>query len=204
MSNDPAEGVSFQSGSLEIEGLMEKGSAGRGVIITHPHPLYGGNMNNHVVGIIHQVFREKEYTTLRFNFRGTGSSQGHYDNGIGEQSDLTAAVTFLLGKGYQRIHLAGYSFGAWVNALAYQAEGWAWPMVLISPPVGLIDFAEIGALSDLELVVTGSRDDIAPPEAIQRMLPSWNPAAHFEIIDGSDHFYSRYAQQLKEVIDKHI
>jgi alpha/beta superfamily hydrolase len=77
-------------------------------------------------------------------------------------------------------------------------------VVLISPPVGFIDFNGIGGLSSLKLVVSGSRDDIAPPDLIRRMLPDWNPAAHFEIIDGSDHFYGRYNQQLKDVIDKHI
>ena len=204
MSNDSTTRVTFLSDQIEIEGLLEEASSNRGAVITHPHPLYGGDMNNHVVEKVHQAFRHRGYTTLRFNFRGTGLSQGHYDDGIGEQIDLTAAVEFLLERGCDRIHLAGYSFGAWVIALTCQKKGWSWPVTLISPPVGFIDFDDVGRLSGLELVITGSDDDIAPPDAIRRMLPTWNPAAHFEIIDGSDHFYGGYFQQLYNVIDQHL
>jgi alpha/beta superfamily hydrolase len=70
--------------------------------------------------------------------------------------------------------------------------------------VGFIDFGGLGGLSGLELVITGSHDDIAPPDTIRRMLPTWNPAAHFEIINGSDHFYGRYTQQLQNVIEQHL
>ena len=204
MSNDSTTRVTFLSGQIEIEGLLATASSNSGAIITHPHPLYGGNMNNHVVEKVHQAFCHKGYTTLRFNFRGTGLSQGHYDDGIGEQSDLAAAVTFLRERGCDRIHLAGYSFGAWVIALSYQEKGWSWPVTLISPPVGFIDFENIGSLSGLELVITGSHDDIGPPDTIRRMLPTWNPMAHFEVIEGSDHFYGRYTQQLLNVIDQHL
>lgn len=204
MSSDSVKTVSFRSDDIELEGLLEDGSTRDGVIVTHPHPLYGGNMNNHVVGTIHQAFRNRGFTTLRFNFRGTGSSQGRYDNGIGEQSDLSAATTYLLEKNIDNIYLAGYSFGAWVNALAYQEKGWSWPMIMVSPPVGFIDFAAIGPLSGLELVVTGSLDDIAPPQSIQRMLPNWNPSANFKVIDGSDHFYSRHSRQLEEALGRHL
>lgn len=204
MSNDLEEKVFFRSGDIALEGLVENASKDRGVVITHPHPIYGGDMNNHVVGIIRQAYRKKGFTTLRFNFRGTGSSQGRYDNGMGEQTDLAAAISFLRERGLKTIDLAGYSFGCWINALASQAKGWTWPTVFVSPPVGFIDFSATGALPGLKLVVTGSRDDIAPPEAIRQILPSWNPVAHFEIIDGSDHFYSGYTQPLEDVIDKHI
>ncbi len=204
MSSDVEEAVCFRSGNVTLQGLVESGSKNCGAVITHPHPLYGGDMNNHVVAIIRQAFLKKGYTTLRFNFRGTGSSQGRFDNGIGEQADLAAAISFLRERGLTKIALAGYSFGVWINALASQDRNWTWPMVLVSPPVGFIDFSAIGALPGLELVVTGSRDDIAPAEAIRRVLPIWNPGAHFEIIDGSDHFYSRHARQLEDVLSRHI
>ena len=204
MSSDLEEKVCFRSGDIALEGLVENASKENGVVITHPHPLYGGNMNNPVVGIIRQAYRRKGFTTLRFNFRGTGSSQGRYDDGVGEQTDLTAAVSFLCERGFNTIHLAGYSFGSWINALTSQARRWTWPMVFVSPPVGFIDFAATGALPGLKLVVTGSRDDIAPPEVIRQMLSTWNPVAHFEIIDGSDHFYSRHTRQLENALNSHL
>jgi alpha/beta superfamily hydrolase len=204
MSGDSAERIVFPSGGVELEGLIERGSGDFGAVVAHPHPLYGGNMNNPVVEIIHQAYRNKGYTTLRFNFRGTGSSQGRYDNGIGEQDDLMAAVELLRNRGLETIELAGYSFGAWVTALTAQAQAWSLPMVWVSPPVGFIDFNPVGGLPGLKFIVTGSADDIAPPDVIRRMLQTWNPAVRFETIDGSDHFYSRHTRQLEDVLVRHI
>ena len=90
-----AEKIRFLSDGYEIEGRLEKSSLQRGVVITHPHPLYGGDMHNNVVAAIERVYRQKSYTTLRFNFRGVGNSQGSYGNGVGEQEDVRAAISNL-------------------------------------------------------------------------------------------------------------
>ncbi|MFY9706189.1 MAG: alpha/beta fold hydrolase [Desulfobacterales bacterium] len=198
------EKVCIRSGGLELEGLFESGRKTRGVVITHPHPLYGGNMHNPVVDAVRRAYRLKGVATLRFNFRGTGESEGRHDNGVGEQDDVLAALSFLTGSGFQPVDLAGYSFGAWIDALTLHREGRSENLVMVSPPVRFIDFASIGSLPGLRLVVTGSRDEMAPPDAIRQMMPTWNPAAHFDIIDGSDHFYGRYTRQLEDVLGRHI
>ncbi|MGA9537162.1 MAG: alpha/beta hydrolase [Desulfobacterales bacterium] len=198
------EKVCLRSGDFELEGLFESGLTARGVVITHPHPLYGGDMHNAVVDAIRRVYRMKGFATLRFNFRGAGESEGLHDNGVGEQVDVLAALSFLTGSGFQPVDLAGYSFGAWVNALTLQGEGRTENLVMVSPPVAFVDFASIGRLPGLQLVVTGSRDEMAPPDAIRQMLPTWNPSARFDIIDGSDHFYGRHARQLEDVLGRHI
>ena len=161
-------------------------------------------MHNPVVDAIRRAYRMKGVATLRFNFRGTGESEGQHDNGVGEQDDVLAALSFLAENGFQPVDLAGYSFGAWVNAQTLQGEGRTENLVLVSPPVEFVDFASIGRLPGLRLVVTGSRDEIASPDVIQQMLPTWNPSAHFQIIDGSDHFYSRHTRQLEDVLGRHI
>ncbi|MGB8425147.1 MAG: alpha/beta fold hydrolase [Desulfobacterales bacterium] len=194
----------FRSGDVDLEGLFEGSVKQRGVVITHPHPLYGGDMHNPVVEAIRRVYRKTGAATLRFNFRGTGASAEQYDNGIGEQQDVLAALSHLKENGIQAVDLCGYSFGAWVNALTYQRENRAGNLVMVSPPVGFIDFAPIGKLPGLRLVVTGSRDVIAPAEVIREMLPGWNPATRLDIIDGADHFYSRHTRQLEEILAKHI
>jgi len=196
--------VCFRSGDFELQGLFESGRTNRGVVITHPHPLYGGDMHNPVVDVIRRAYRMKGVATLRFNFRGTGESEGGHDNGVGEQDDVLAALSFLTESGFQPVDLAGYSFGAWVNALTLQGEGRTENLVMVSPPVAFVDFASIGRLPGLRLVVTGSRDEIAPPDVIRQVLPIWNPSAHFDIIDGSDHFYGRHARQLEDVLGRHI
>lgn len=194
------ETCSFQSGPHHIEGLLTPGDTDKGMIITHPHPLYGGDMNNFVVDVIHRAFHGRGYTTLRFNFRGVGRSQGRYDNGIGEQDDLKAAIEFLSENRINQIELAGYSFGSWVNALAIKDKGPVHRMVMVSPPVAFTDFTSITSIQGLDLVVTGSRDEIAPAAMIQTRISDWNQQANLKIIEGADHFYSGYADQLKAVL----
>ena len=195
------EKITFESGPYRLEGYWQAGTANKGVVITHPHPLYGGTMHNPVVETIQNTYQEHGYATLRFNFRGVGSSQGHYDNGAGEQDDVRAAVAFVRNQAVPAIDLAGYSFGAWVNAGVAVEQGTPIEsMMMVSPPVGFIEFENDNALSCLKLVVTGSRDDIAPPDRIRDLLPTWNPDAQFEIIDGCDHFYSGQLDNLQAIL----
>jgi len=89
------EQIIFSWGARTLEGLLEKNSETNGVVITHPHPLYGGNMHNDVVISITKTYQNMGYTTLRFNFRGVGNSQGSYGDGVGEQEDVRAAISNL-------------------------------------------------------------------------------------------------------------
>ena len=192
------------SDRYEIEGCLEKSSLQRGVVITHPHPLYGGDMHNNVVAAIARVYRQKGYTALRFNFRGVGNSQGSYGDGVGEQEDVRAAVSYLADLGIGQIDLAGYSFGAWVNALAVRDESPLANMIMVSPPVAFIDFGSISGLGSLRLIVTGSRDDIAPPDRIKKSYAAWNAAARFEVISGADHFYAGYLDKLEAILATYL
>jgi len=199
-----AEKILIQSDNLQIEGLLDRRTTDKGAVISHPHPLYGGNMYAAGVESIVHAYWKKGYTTLRFNFRGVGSSQGRYDNGVGEQQDVLAALSFLSETGTKQIDLAGYSFGAWVNAHAVRQDTPVERMVLVSPPVGFMDFTKIAAIHRLKLVVTGSRDQIAPAEQIKTLLPSWNPEARFEVIEGADHFYGGYLDRLEKILDDYL
>ena len=195
-----AQKITFLSEEYEIEGLLNQKDEKKGVVVTHPHPLYGGDMNNLVVESIVHVYHMKGYSTLKFNFRGVGRSQGTYDNGLGEQKDVLSALSFLADMGMERIDLAGYSFGAWVNAHALQKDILTKQMIMVSPPVGFMDFKSIVTMNPLKFVVTGNRDDIAPADVIEKMISTWNPDARFEVIDGADHFYGGYLNQLEAVL----
>jgi len=198
------ESISFLSENYQLEGLLKKSNIEKGVVITHPHPLYGGDMNNFIVDLIARAYQKKGFTTLRFNFRGTGKSQGSYDDGTGEQEDVHAALSTLRQTGIKNIDLAGYSFGAWVNALAISKSNFIGNMVMVSPPVGFVYFSPVNSIPCLKLVVTGSIDDIAPADRIKTMYPEWNPKAQLEIINGADHFYSGCLDELESVLSSHI
>jgi alpha/beta superfamily hydrolase len=195
------EKMTMPSDGIQLEGLWHSGAGDRGVVITHPHPLYGGTMHNPVVEVIQRVYRQNGYATLRFNFRGVGGSQGAYDSGNGEQNDVRAAIAAVQERDVSEVALAGYSFGAWVNAGFFAAERAAIEsMLMVSPPVGFIEFENVSPIDCLKLVITGSRDEIAPANQIRELLPSWNPDARFEIIDGCDHFYAGHLDKLESIL----
>ncbi|WDN87272.1 uncharacterized protein BuS5_00240 [Desulfosarcina sp. BuS5] len=196
--------VFFESYELKLEGLLNKGESDKGIIITHPHPLYGGDMHNYVVESIKKVYRKKNYTTFCFNFRGVGESQGNYDNDQGEQEDLRSALSFIASTGINQVELAGYSYGAWINSLVACKDASIKNIVLLSPPVAFIDFKPVTSIPGLKLVVTGSIDDYAPPDLLKKALPVWNKKAVLEIINGADHFYGGYTKKLESVLSKFI
>ena len=201
MAEEP---VFFSSGTLQIQGLLQTKPGDKGVVITHPHPLYGGSMHNNVVEALVHAYQQADYATLRFNFRGVGSSQGKYDDGQGEQEDVKAALHYLGEQGKDVVDLAGYSFGAWVNALARPEGDMVHRMVMVSPPVAFLDFGPAQSIPQLSLVVAGSRDEIAPPELIKTILPNWNSSALLEIIEGADHFYGAYTGKLESILTDYL
>jgi alpha/beta superfamily hydrolase len=163
----------------------------RGVVVTHPHPVYGGQMDNRVVMAIAKVYQGMGWTTLRFNFRGVGGSEGGYDHGRGEQEDLQGAIDFMTSRGIQEIDLSGYSFGAWIICRwAQQRGGKDHRIILVSPPVAFTDFTGIGPIPGLQGVITGEKDEIAPAGMIAASLPRWNPQAALLVLDSADHFYA--------------
>ena len=197
--------ISFQSenGAIQLEGRIVHQDNTKGIVITHPHPLYGGDMDHPVVEAITGVFQKKGYTTLRFNFRGVGRSQGTYDNGLGEQRDLSAALACLRSQGIAQPGMAGYSFGAYVCYKLAAKKPDVENMLMVSPPVGLIAFCPQIATPCLRWVITGSQDkDIAPAHIIRQLMPVWNPDACLNIIQGADHFYSGSFSALESSLNK--
>ncbi len=194
------ESVVFESGGLKLEGLMDRVQYGAGVVVTHPHPQYGGSMHNNVVESLVKAYGKAGYATLRFNFRGVGRSEGRYDEGVGEQADVRAAVKYLRDLGMSSIDLAGYSFGAWVNARGIKDVNDVARMIMVSPPVNFMDFSFLEYSAKIKLIIAGEKDDIASPDMIRKMLPKWNKEAVFHIIRGADHFYGDKTDEIEAII----
>lgn len=195
--------ITFTSDGHRLEGRLYEVDS-RAVVITHPHSLYGGNMHSPVVETIAVCFRKLGYTTLRFNFRGVEGSQGRYDEGRGEQEDVRQAIAYLQGRGLGPIELSGYSFGTWVNAHVAAGSLTRLRQTMVSPPTAFMDFRKIQSLPGLTLAVTGSRDDIAPPGMLRRMLPIWNPAAILEVVSGADHFFGDHLEALAKTLEESL
>ncbi len=193
--------IFFEADGLKIEGMLADFPGDHGVVVSHPHPLYGGTMHNNVVRAIAHAYQEEGYSTLRFNFRGVENSEGDFSNGVGEQEDVKAALKALAKK---NMDLVGYSFGAWVNALGLEKFEEAQRVIMVSPPVGFVDFSFLGYSPSIKLVICGTRDEIAEYKKVEKMLPSWNDQAVFRVIQGADHFYSGHEEELKSIIREFV
>jgi alpha/beta superfamily hydrolase len=189
--------IFFEADGLKIEGMLADFPGDYGVVISHPHPLYGGSMHNNVVRAVARAYQEEGFSTLRFNFRGVENSQGNFGNGVGEQEDVKAALKAM---GKEHMDLVGYSFGAWVNALGLEKFEEAQRLIMISPPVSFVDFSFLGYNPSIKLVICGTRDEIAEYKKVENMVSKWNDQAVLRVIQGADHFYSGYEEELKSII----
>jgi uncharacterized protein len=196
--------VTIECGNIKLEGSLRKNTSQKAVVITHPHPLYGGNMDNTVVMTIADSFFERGFTTLRFNFRGTCSSTGMFDNGEGEQEDIRAALSSLVEAGYEKISLAGYSFGARMNASVVSKGCEIKDHIMVSPPVGFMSFDDIKKMPLTGLIVTGADDEIAPKDLIQEHINQWQIDPQYEIIKDCDHFYSNSLDRLRAILKEYL
>ena len=186
--------LSVPSGVLRLEGVLHQppgdGPVG-GVVVCHPHPLYGGDMESHVVYAICRALAEHGVAALRFNFRGTGSSQGRHAGGQGEPEDVRAALTALAeqpGVDGERLGLAGYSFGASM-ALQAAADPRVRALALVSLPARSGD--QLAAFAGPTLLVTGEHDHVAPPEELRRLIRDASGERDLLSIPGVDHFWLR-------------
>ena len=174
-----------------------------GVALCHPHPLYGGDMENPVVVRAAEVCQEAGLATLRFDFRGVGTSTGTFDEGRGEQDDLGAALDHLAGTlpAGAPVAAAGYSFGAAVAARVAMRRPLA-SLALIAPPLAMPALADLGNLAAFEeplLVLAGTADQYCPLDALERLARAV-PRATVRTIDGADHFFFGKLYPLGEIV----
>ncbi len=177
--------VLFSQGVARLEGLYAAGQGAVGAVISHPHPLMGGDMRNPVVETLAESLFAARLSTLRFNFRGVGTSEGVFDGGRGEQGDVLAAVAYLQRQGIREIVLAGYSFGAWVNAMVIVERNLR-PAVLVSAPINLFSFNFELLRGKVGLMICGDQDPYCPLDEARNAAAQLS--CPLEIIPDADHF----------------
>jgi len=171
-----------------------------GFVVCHPHPLYGGDMDNPVVIRAAEVAQAAGYATLRFDFRGAGASEGVHDKGRGEQEDVRAAMVALathLPAG-SRVGVMGYSFGAAMAARATRPSVPEAPLGLIAPPLEMYDFDFLQTSPGRLLLVAGTADSYCPVEALHRLAAI--TSTEERVIEGADHFFFGKLYPLGEAI----
>ena len=191
--------LTFSSGNLSLEGALHLPDAPRapGVVVCHPHPLYGGDMANNVVVAACEALVGRGFAALRFNFRGAGNSEGTFDDGQGERDDVRAALAYIASLpeiDAQRVGLIGYSFGALMAAEA--ASGDLHALALISPPVSFSDLRV--AWGCPALLLAGVMDALAPPDRLQLIAEA--PGVEMQFFEGADHTWWGFEDGLGETL----
>ena len=170
-------------------------------IVCHPLPTEGGTMHNKVVTMAARALREVGATTLRFNFRGVGQSEGRFDDGVGELDDLRAVAAWARTRHPDKaLWLAGFSFGAWVS-LRLATELRAAALVSIAPPVGRSwNFSGIEIPATPWLVVQGEADEIVDPQAVFDWLATLPRQPQLVRMPDTSHFFHRKLIDLRGAV----
>ena len=190
------------STGIQLEGrlgIREAPSFQSGVILCHPHPLYGGDMDNPVIVTAAEAAFQEGFSTLRFNFRGVGESEGTYGEGIGEGEDVKAAIDYLYSKlksSNPYLILFGYSFGAWAGLPIAIRDERVQGMVAIAPPLELNDFGYLKGCKKRKLFIAGSRDLHCPSSLLEELYGTLDEPKSIAIIPGADHFFFSHTQSL--------
>jgi alpha/beta superfamily hydrolase len=187
-----------------LEARIEDPSAGAepGIcaVVCHPHPLYGGTMQNKVVHTLARAMQELGTPTVRFNFRGIGASAGHYDGGVGEVDDALAVCAWARAKWRcERLWLAGFSFG---SAVALQAAASVAPIALVTvaPPVGRIIVTPVLRPRCPWLVVQGDHDELVEAGAVRRWAGEFEDPPQLAMLPGAEHFFHGRLGELRSVV----
>jgi len=191
-----------------LEALLNAGTEGatHAAVVCHPHPLYGGTLHNKVVFHTMKALNSFGFSVLRFNFRGTGLSQGEHDNGYGEIDDVRAALDWLDGEFDLPIIFAGFSFGAAVGLSAACSDLRVQAAIGVGIPVvpadeRAYDFEFLQRCNKPKLFVSGARDQFGPREKLEGIVAQAAEPKQLVVIDGADHFFEGRLRELREAIE---
>ena len=169
------------------------------VIVCHPHPLYGGTMDNNVVRSLCETLTKASFASFKFNFRGVGGSQGEFGQGIGEQEDVEAAVSFVSTVkkvDCKRLGLVGYSAGAGFALPVGCKDAQIKALAAVSPPLTMFDFDFLKDCPKPKFLISGSRDDFTPADEFLGFCQNLPEPKQCQRIEGTDHFWRGYESRL--------
>jgi uncharacterized protein len=192
--------IGGQAGALEaiVEETAVPGSSY--AVVCHPHPLFGGTMDNKVVTTVAQALRETGIPTLRFNFRGVGASAGAFDQGVGETVDADAVAAWGKGRWPGRtLVIAGFSFGAYV-ALRLAQQRVPRHLITIGPALELFDGFGMAVPRVPWLVVQGDADDVVDPAAVINWVNGLDPKPRLVVLPGVGHLFHGRLRELRDAV----
>jgi alpha/beta superfamily hydrolase len=196
--------VTFTGPAGRIEGRFQP-SKQRGApiaIVLHPHPQFGGTMNNKIVYDLFYSFVERGFSALRFNFRGVGRSQGSFDHGAGELSDSAAALDWVqaVTPDAKSCWIAGVSFGAWIGMQLLMRRPEIEGFISVAPPANRFDFSFLAPCPSSGLIVHGDADRVAPLKDVETLVSKLKTQKGIvieqNVIEGANHFFDGKTDEL--------
>lgn len=179
-------------------------------LVLHPNPLYGGTMNNKITYHLYKAFVNNNFSVLRINFRGVGNSAGKFDNGVGELEDISATLNWLRVQNEKTSHywLAGFSFGGYVGMQGIMRRPEIENFIVVSPPVSRYNFSFFSPCPISGLIIQGSEDEISKPAETSKLANMCqrqkSVSVEYKVIEGADHFFTNYLNDLDEEVDLYI
>jgi alpha/beta superfamily hydrolase len=180
------------------------------VLVLHPHPLYGGTMNNKIVYRLYHTFVQNGFSALRFNFRGVGKSQGKYDEGVGELTDAASALDWLQAHNPDAptCWIAGFSFGSWIALQLLMRRPEIEGFVAVSPPANLYDFSFLSPCPSAGLITQGDKDDVVSEDAVNKLATKLagqhGTNVEYKLIAGADHYYRGIEEALGNTVHDYV
>jgi len=205
--------VYFNGPEGRIEGMYVKAKAYNApvALVLHPHPLYGGNMNDKVVYNAYKVLAEHGYTVLRINFRGVGHSDGTFNNGVGEVIDAGTALDWLQqnSPNAQSNLVLGFSFGAWIAMQLVMRRPEISHFIAISPPVNKYDFSFLSPCPIPGFILQGDNDSIVPAEAVKDLASKLSKQqshvkVNCKVVSGADHFFRYKMEEFAKAMGNYL
>lgn len=196
--------VIFNGPSGRLEGRFQAAKQ-RGAplaIILHPHPQFGGTMNNQIVYNLYYTFAERGFSVLRFNFRGVGRSQGAFDHGQGELSDAASALDWAqsICPEARACWIAGISFGSWIGMQLLMRRPEIEGFISIAPPANRFDFSFLAPCPSSGLFVHGDQDRVAPLREVMGLIEKLKTqkgiVIEHAVIEGANHFFEDRVEPL--------
>ncbi|MBP0582979.1 alpha/beta hydrolase [Labrys portucalensis] len=196
--------VTFTGPAGRIEGRFQP-SKQRGApiaIVLHPHPQFGGTMNNKIVYDLFYAFVQRGFSALRFNFRGVGRSQGSFDHGAGELSDAASALDWVqaVTPDAKSCWIAGVSFGAWIGMQLLMRRPEIEGFISVAPPANRFDFSFLAPCPSSGLIVHGDADRVAPLKDVETLVSKLKTQKGIvieqSVIAGANHFFDNKTDEL--------
>jgi uncharacterized protein len=204
------ESIDLAGPAGRLEAVLNVGApeAEYGAVVAHPHPLFGGTMHNKVVFHAMKALNSFGFPVLRFNFRGTGTSEGEHDNGIGEVDDVRAALEYMESEFKLPLVFAGFSFGAAVGLQAACPDPEVEAVISIGTPVQaenrVYQYNFLRQCAKPKLFISGDQDQFASAEELAELVSMVPEPKRLVLIAGGDHFFAGHLEEYRHAIERWV